>query len=119
MILVPVQIENLTTRKDSSLKIVLGTHELTPEKAGKLFQLLNKYAYAAFKPEDFNKEELDAVEDLKTDDLDKKTLSQRTRSCLYVLYTKNSDGFDNFKDFYTNRMEQFIDSIKEEIEEYN
>lgn len=47
-ILLPAYVENISTRKDKTVKITLSTQELTPEKAGDLFSILNKLVCSYF-----------------------------------------------------------------------
>ena len=51
MILLPAQIESITTRKDKTVKITIGTQELTPADAAKIFYLNQQFCYMALKPE--------------------------------------------------------------------
>jgi len=64
MILIPAQLEAVTTRKDKTLKLTFGTNELTPAQAAELFGTANQFGYLAFKDESFRREELDAVESI-------------------------------------------------------
>ena len=42
MILLPAQIESIASRKDKTVRITIGTQELTPAQAAELFQLNQK-----------------------------------------------------------------------------
>ena len=55
MIIIPAIIESISTRKDNTLKVIIGTNEITPDKVGSLMAMHNKMAYVAIKPEIFNK----------------------------------------------------------------
>lgn len=119
MIILPAQIENLATRRDNTLKIIIGTQELPPEKIGSLFHLINKLAYVMIKSESFSQDEVDAVQALNTEDIKKKTLSQRMKSIFYLLHKNNNEGFKDFQHFYEYRMEKLILDLKDELENYN
>ena len=67
MILLPAQIESITTRKDKTVKITIGTQELTPADAAKIFYLNQQFCYMAIKPEPFIKEEVDLIGSMKAD----------------------------------------------------
>jgi len=46
-----------------------------------------------------------------------KTPSQRLRSMLYVLYTKDAQGYTDFTTFYTAKMERICNQVKRMIEQ--
>ena len=53
MILIPVIIESVATRRDNTISIKLACNELSPTDVGVIMSMHNKYAYAALKPENF------------------------------------------------------------------
>jgi hypothetical protein len=116
MIIVPAIIENISTRKDNTLKVVLGTNEITPDKVGQLMSLHNKMAYVAIKAEMFNPDEKAMLSELKADEQIGKTPSQRLRSVLYILYAAKDDGFKTFNEYYIYKMEGFIEHLKTKID---
>jgi hypothetical protein len=113
MILIPAQLESVGTRKDKTLKLTFGTNELTPSQAAELFGTANQFGYLAFKDESFKREELDAVESLKSELEDTlKKPSQRLRGVLFRLFEQDNDGFKTFSKYYDSRMEQLINHYK-------
>lgn len=113
-ILLPVTIENITTRKDKTLKVVLGTQETTPEQAGKLFELLNQYAVVYISGKDITHEQIKAVDEVDID-LGGKSQSERIRNVLFLLFNQDAEGFSNFDNYYQSKTEKFIEHLKSKI----
>jgi hypothetical protein len=113
-------VEGISTRRDRTLKVIIGTQEMTPDKMAQLIaQWSDGYGVMAFKKEEFIDEERKAIESLQIDkeEMGGKTPSQRLRSCLYALYEHNSSGYNTFASFYESRMEQLINIVKKRIDE--
>lgn len=107
-------VENITTRKDRTLKVILGSQELTPRQAGELFELLNQLAYVLISPKGINQEQIDTVE--KADlELGGKTQSQRIRGVLYKLFEQDNEGFSSFDTYYKSKTEKYIEHLKSKI----
>ena len=116
MIIIPAQLEAVTTRKDKTLKLTFGTNELSPAQASELFTIANQFGYLAFKDEDFKREELDAAESLKSELEDTlKKPSQRLRGVLFRLFEQDNDGFKTFSKYYDSKMEQLINHYKSKL----
>ncbi len=116
MIIIPAQLEAVTTRKDKTLKLTFGTNELSPAQASELFTIANQFGYLAFKDEDFKREELDAVESFKSELEDTlKKPSQRLRGVLFRLFEQDNDGFKTFSKYYDSKMEQLINHYKSKL----
>lgn len=113
--LLACQVETIQTRRDGSIKIVLGTQEVSPSKGAELLGIMNKLAAVYISPKetisDVELKQVDAVDS----DYEGKTQSQRIRSILYVLFTQGNDGFKTFDDYYKNKTEKFIDHLKSKI----
>ncbi len=121
MLVIPCAIENISTRRDKTLKVTIGTQELTPEKATALMtQWTNGYGLMAFKGSEFMNDEMEILTSIKLDaeEMGNKTPSQRLRAALYVLYEKNSEGYQDFSSFYVSAMERMINMVKKRIETY-
>src|SRR3990167_2752253 len=110
---VPVIIQKIESTDDIGWKLKLHTRELTPPEAGILSSLKGKEIWAAFdemeiKPEDIKvtKERVERGE---------KTPSQRLRAVLFVLWEQTEKTSD-FDTFYKQKVEQFIDKIKEKLD---
>ena len=113
MIIIPAQLEAVTTRKDKTLKLTFGTNELTPNQASELFTIANQFGYLAFKDEDFKREELEVVESLKSELEDTlKKPSQRLRGVMFICFKQDNEGFNTFSKYYDSKMEQVINHFK-------
>jgi hypothetical protein len=115
-LLIPTYVENITTRKDKSVKITLGTQELSPGKAGELFNLMNSLAMTYISPKDVSQKEIDQVDKLDPE-LEGKTQSQRIRNVLYKLFEQNSEGFKTFDTYYKSKTEMYIEHLKAKIQD--
>ncbi len=117
MIVIDGIIEGTRTLKDGSIKVIFATQEVTPEIAGGLYALSNKYCVIAVKVEGFRDEELKALQEADVGFRAKgKTLSQQLRGVLYVRFEKDPQGFKTFDRFYEFHMTQSIDNHKAEID---
>lgn len=113
-LLIPVYVENITTRKDKSVKITLGTQEISPGNAGELFRLMNTLAVCYFSPKAINQNEIDQVDKLDPE-FGGKSQSQRLRNVLYKLYEQDAEGFKDFNSYYFSKTEKFIEHLKAKI----
>lgn len=115
-ILLAAQIEGITTRKDKTVKIVLGTQELSPLLAGQIFSLQDRIicCYISEK-ETISQSEKDQVDALDPE-FGGKSQSQRLRNVLYILFEKNPRGFTTFDAFYKHHTEQIIENLKKKID---
>lgn len=118
LIVLNCQIETIQSRKDNTLKIVLGTQELT--EGGKLFPLQNKLCTIGIAPnEALTEQDIEILQasKIKLDDVPSgKSPSQRMRNVLFVLWQQNNGGYDDFNLFYLNRMDRLIDQVKAKLE---
>jgi hypothetical protein len=122
LLFIPCAIESISTRKDKTLKIIIGTQELNPLSMSNLLdQWSNGYGIMAFKKEEFNIQEKELLESIKInqEELNTKTPSQRLRSVLYILYTKNNEGYNDFTNYYLSKLEKIIQSITKKIDQYD
>jgi hypothetical protein len=121
LLLIPCAIESVATRRDKTLKVVIGTQELSPSKAAELFnQWTSGVGVMAFKGEAFNYNDEELLKSIKIDaeEMGSKTPSQRLRSCLYVLFERNPEGYQDFNSYYSAMMDKFIDMVKKRIDTY-
>lgn len=108
-------IESISTRKDRTIKVIVGTQELEPSDSAELMALHNKlgwfmFAENAFTIEDIPKEN---APEFKED----KSPSQRLRNTLYVYWDKCTDKKTTFNNFYDQFIEKKIREIKELLPE--
>lgn len=117
IIIIPAAIEGLTTRKDRTMRLTLGTNELSPDKAAGLFALQNTFCYVAIKPEDFGHDEIEALEahEAELTDDPRKSFSKRLRAVLYRVWEVDNDGFTTFEAYYFAKMERMIEHWKKKI----
>lgn len=109
-------VENVTTRKDKTVKITLGTQELSPAKAGELFGLLNQLAVTYISPKTISQNELDQVDKIDPE-LEGKTQSQRIRAVLFKLFEQDAEGFKSFDNYYRAKTDQYIDHLKSKFKD--
>ena len=98
---------------DKTKKLVFGTNEVTPEQAAQLQMMVQEFCYLAIKMEPFLKQEVDLINDLKTDYEDMgKTPSSSLRAVLYRLWQQTPEGYDDFNLFYIHKIEGIIGHFK-------
>jgi hypothetical protein len=119
MLMIPCSIENVSTRKDKTLKVVIETQEISPDKIAQLMTMwVNGYGIMCFKGEQFSHDEQELISSIKlsAEELGAKTPSERLRNTLYVLFRENPKGFQTFDSFYLNHMEEIINMIKRRLD---
>ena len=115
MILITGQIESIATRKDKTLKVTIGTQEMSPNQASDIFQLNQSFCYIGLKVEPFTQSEEVLIGGLKSE-INQRTPSQRLRSIFYKLYEQDDKGYKDFGTFYASEMEKLIEHYKGKIE---
>jgi hypothetical protein len=113
-ILLPAYVDAINTRKDRSVKISLVTQELSPDQAGQIFNLLNHLIIAYLSEKDIDSKEADMVDKIDAE-LSGKTQSQRIRNVLYKLYEQDNEGYKDFKNYYYDKTERYIEHLKQRI----
>ncbi len=109
-------LEGLSTRADKSIKIILGTQEMSSDEAGKLLDFRNEFVKVMMSNTNISKLEEELVDATPIGNLKKnKTHSQRLRACLFRLHEQLPDESVDFETFYSRWMEGFIDSIKSKL----
>ena len=114
-ILLTAIIEGVATRRDKTLRVTIGSNELSPQEAAKLLSMQNSHVFVYIKDNEVTEADIQGIND--TDLSEGKTQSQRIRNSLYVLWKLNNEGFTEFKDFYQNKTEHIINHIKNKIKE--
>lgn len=111
-ILLSAIIENIATRADGTVKVVLGCQEMSAARAGELMTYNRRLSavYVSSKDSISQKEidQVDAVDPV----MPAKTPSQRMRNVLYRLWEQSPEGFKDFDGFYKYKMESYIEQIK-------
>lgn len=119
MIILQAQIESVSTRKDRTVKVVIGTQELTPNNAATIFALQNKLASVAIADKDLTETEIETLRQSKYDLEDVpngKTPSQRLRGVFYRMWEQDNKGYNDFNLYYINRMENLIEHYKQKLD---
>jgi len=104
-----VEMEGIQTRRDGSIKIILGTQELSPENALQLLELRNKQVYSAFLETPVKLEDVEVPK--QEPEFNEKTPCQRLRSVLFIWWKQQFPDME-WESFYRNKMELYIDAIK-------
>jgi isopentenyldiphosphate isomerase len=115
MIVLPAQIESIASRKDKTIRLTLGTQELSPNTSAQLFSMNQDFCYIAIKTESFLQNELNIIDDLKAD-MNAKTPSQRLRNILYRNFEQNNEGYKDFNTFYISMMEKICEHYKNKLD---
>jgi len=119
MILLNAEVESVSTRKDRTIKLVLGTQEMKPQEAGELFGLQNSLIAVGIKSASLTQSEIELLKQSKIeiDDIpESKSPSQRLRAVLYRLWEQSDGGYSDFPLFYVSKMEKLIEHFKEKLD---
>lgn len=110
----PAQLSKIETRVDGSIKLSIETQELIGQEMAELFSYRNQVGYVTFTP---NPETTIEVPEINADTDMGKSPGERLRAVLYVMYEQSGKKkFDTFSQFYTVKMEQIINQIKDKLE---
>jgi len=117
-ILLQVQIEGVSTRKDKTFKLILGSQELSNKQAGEIFQLQNSLANCYLSTNAIQTDMMAEVDKVSADMVETiKSPSKRMKAVLYLLWKQDNNGYEDSELYYRNKMEIFIDSLKLKIKE--
>lgn len=115
-IILSVCLESYRPRKDKSFTLTFSTSELPETKVLDIAYLHNKLGVLYFADkEKIDAEELTLLDDVELD-IGVKSPSQRLRNVLFVLHQQLGGNNDNFKEFYKQQMERFINDIKNKLD---
>lgn len=110
-------VEKIETRSDKTVKVVIGTQELTPEDMLELFQYNQSLVKFYITDKNVTREIIDNIDAAEVDIAPTvKSPSQRLRGVLYRLYEVDSEGYSDFNLFYLNKMERIIEWIKQKLD---
>ena len=119
-------IDKVSTLADGSLRVYIGTPELSSETMVSVFSLIKKPGFVLISANAINQDQIDAVEKATTNaEFSEKTPSQRMRGVLYKLWEKtqpktmNGDGemeYVDFDLFYKRQMNKIIDHFKTKLD---
>ena len=120
-------IDKVSTLADGSLRVYLGTPELSNETMVNLFSLIKKPGYVLISTNAISQDQIDAVEKATSNaEFSEKTPSQRMRGVMYKLWEKtqpktlNGDTgemeYVEFDLFYKRQMNKIIDHFKTKLD---
>jgi hypothetical protein len=115
-ILLPAYIMGVNALKDKSVKIVLETQELDPEKAGELFAANGKLIFAYLSLQDIPAEEKEIIDSLEPE-LPGKTPSQRLRNIIFLLWKQDPKGYKDKNLHYLHMMDQICEFYKAKLKD--
>lgn len=110
-------VENVSTRRDGTLKITFGCNEMSSSKSGELVSMQNKVValYISSK-ETIPQSVLDHVDSVDVD-MPGKTKSQRQRAVLFRIWELDKEGHKTFESYYAAKMEAHISELKQHLEQ--
>ena len=117
-ILLKATVENISSRKDSTLKIVVGTQQL--KEGAELFALQNELVSIGISRLNITQEDVELIAENKfgvEDVPNKKSQSQRLRGVLFLLGSQR--GETDFDSYYKRTMENIIEFYKAKLEPWN
>lgn len=113
IILLPAILKPITGRMDKSVTLKFETRELKGEEVAILFNKTGIEGWLAFKENEILESEM-PKEPAETG---MKSQSQRLRGVIFLLWSQRVGGDrDSFNTFYHDRMEKFIQDIKDEMQ---
>jgi hypothetical protein len=116
-ILIQAQIESISSRKDKTVKLVIGTNELPNNKAGELFSMQNSIVNLYLSNNPIQDEMMKEIDKISIDTIDKeKSPSKRLKAVFFILWN-NTDKKTTFDEYYKQKMEQLIEHFKNKIKE--
>jgi len=106
-------------KADKSVSITFNTAEQTPQQLMQIDSLMQQSGVLYFRAvEALNNDEVNQLDNVDLDLFDnKRTLSQMLRAVLHVWYNQDSQGHENFKEFYKYHMNILINHIKNKLEQ--
>ena len=119
-------IDKVSTLADGSLRIYIGTPELSNETMVNVFSLIKRPGYILISTNPLNQNQVDAVEQATVNaEFNEKTPSQRLRAVVFKLWEKtqpkqiNGDSgemeYVEFDLFYKRKMNEIINHLKTKL----
>ena len=117
MLIIPGFFQSYRSLQDRTLKLTIGTQELTPEQMADIQSHLMKTGFLAFNVDPFSSSQEKFLTELEVDyDDPKKTPSKRLRGVLYINYEQDNKGYKTFEDYYRSQMEMLIVHFKGKLD---
>lgn len=119
-------IDKVSTLADGSLRIHLGTPELSNETMVKIFGLIKRPGFVLVSTNNISQDQIDAVEKATANtEFNEKTSSQRLRGVIYKLWEQTQPKQTNvdsgsleyveFDLFYKRKMNEIINHLKTKL----
>ena len=111
------QIESVSTRKDKTIKLTLGTQEMSNKDAGELFTMQNEIANIYMSTKGINNEMIEQIDKHSINTLeDIKSPSKRLKAVFYLLWKQNNEDYEDSELYYRFKMEQVINFYKSKLD---
>lgn len=108
-----VQFQPGTRRADGSVTLKQVTaQEIETKDFADIDAYRGQIGWLMFKPNDFSEADIPK----ENADVEGKTPSKRLYNVLYVLHQQSGGGAKDFRQFYEQQMERFIDKVKEKLQ---
>ncbi len=111
-------LDGVSSKKDNTLSMRFGTQELTPDQKLAIFEGQNAFGVLVFTPgqETMTDEELKAISEIDMDIYDKpKSINKKIMNTLWVLWSQDKQGYEDFKDYYKAKKEKYLNYLKNQI----
>lgn len=115
MIILPVELNPISRRKDKSVKLSFETRELTSDEVLTLMSLEGAEMWLALSP---NQETIPELPKERAE-VDSKTPSERLHAIMYVWFKQLSERgkyVGTFENFRKEKLESFIEIIKSKLD---
>ena len=117
-LIIDASIEKVTTRRDNTNAITIGTQEINAEQRAVLFGFSNKHCKILISDSNILQQEISEVEKVDLDSPEKKKQSQRIRNALFVWHKQDDEirkRYPDFDKFYFAYTEEVLSNIKSKI----
>lgn len=111
-------VEKIETRADQTLKVSLGTQELSEQDEQDLFSLRKSgLVKVLISSDEITEQQKEAVSSVELEAPKGKSPSQRLRAVLWRVWSENMDKYRDFDDYYQHEMERIIEHYKTKLDE--
>jgi len=117
-LIIQAQIEGVSTRKDKTVKLTIGTQELSHKDAGELFSMQNNLANIYISTNGITNEMMDEIDKVSVNMLETiKSPSKRLKAVFFLLWKQNNEGYEDSELYYRHKMEGVINFYKSKFDE--
>jgi hypothetical protein len=115
-ILIPASLDSYGSRADGSIRLSFSTGIVNNDQLLVINAIKSQSGFLMFKDAGISKDEESLIDSVDVDLDNSKTPSQRLRNSLYVAWSQNSEGLNEFKEYYRTKMEKFINHVKSKLD---